>query len=328
MTPGSAAASLGTGSAAGTSVTPTRELVDFLDLEHLERDLFRGWCHDGAPTRAFGGQVAAQTLTAAGRTVDGGRRVHSLHGYFLRVGDARRPVVYRVERLREGRSYATRQVTAIQGGDPIFTLTASFKYVEAEQERQRRMPTVPPPEVLRDAYRSWGEANPEAYRAAAFARVASLRIVPAGVGHAAASGSDGEIGQCVWLRAYEQLPDDPLVHAAALTYYSDLTFAQTATLVDGDRVLFPFRDGPSPAQLASLDHAMWFHRPFRADEWLLFAQRSPSAGDGRGFNVGDFWTRDGTLVASVAQESVLRWRRPGVRAEADQVGQSKDLPSR
>ncbi|MGW4203762.1 acyl-CoA thioesterase [Streptomyces sp. NPDC004726] len=287
---------------------PSAGLVGFLSLERLELDLFRGWCHDGAPLRAFGGQVAAQALTAAGRTVARERPVHSLHGYFLRPGDTRRPVVYGVERLRDGRSYTARRVTAVQDGKAIFTLSASFKLPEDEPDRHLVMPDVPRPEDLPDAYRYWAESNPDEYREAAYAQVMSMRVVPPYTAGVAAGAGRGQNEQYVWFRAVETLPDDPLLHVCALAYVSDLSLAPTSAL---DReALYPLREGPSRLAMASLDHAMWFHRPFRADDWLLFAQRSPSAGDGRGFNLGDFWTRDGTLVASVVQEAVLRRRSP------------------
>lgn len=283
-------------------------LVDFLSLERLELDLFRGWCHDGAPLRAFGGQVAAQALTAAGYTVARERPVHSLHGYFLRPGDTRRPVIYSVERLRDGRSYTARRVTAVQDGEAIFTLSASFKLPEDEPDRYLVMPDVPRPEDLPDAYQYWAENKPDEYREAAYAQVMSMRVVPPSAISRAGEGGRGQTEQYVWFRAVKTLLDDPLLHVCALAYCSDLSLAPTSAL--DQEALYPFREGPSQLALASLDHAMWFHRPFRADDWLLFAQRSPSAGDGRGFNLGDFWTRDGTLVASVVQEAVLRRRAP------------------
>ncbi|MFF1398819.1 acyl-CoA thioesterase [Streptomyces sp. NPDC058287] len=291
----------------GRSGSAANGLVGFLSLERLELDLFRGWCHDGAPLRAFGGQVAAQALTAAGHTVAHERPVHSLHGYFLRAGNTRRPIVYSVERLRDGRSYTARRVTAIQDGEAIFTLSASFKVPEDESDRYQVMPDVPKPEELPDAYRYWAENNPEAYREAAYAHVMSMRVVPPSAPGDPAAGDRGRTEQYVWFRTLDPLPDDPLLHVCALAYCSDLSLAPTAAL--DQEALYPLRDGPSRVAMTSLDHAMWFHRPFRADDWLLFAQRSPSAGDGRGFNLGDFWTRDGTLVASVVQEAVLRRRR-------------------
>ncbi|MEV0093818.1 acyl-CoA thioesterase II [Streptomyces sp. NPDC050738] len=279
------------------------DLVGFLSLEQLDRDRFSGRCHAGLPLRAFGGQVAAQALTAAGLTVAGGHPVHSLHSYFLRAGDPREPIVYQVERLRDGRSYLSRRVTAVQGGEAIFTLSASFKHPEAGEDRQPAMPQAPSPETLPDPYTEWADADPESYERAEWRRVMSMRFVPP-----ARVSAPGLNQQLVWLRATEQLPDDPLLNVCALAYCSDLTLAHTAAL--GHEPPVPLRGGPPRIFLTSLDHAMWFHRPFRADEWLLFAQRSPSTSDGRGLALGEFWSRDGHLVAHVVQEAVFRLRRP------------------
>ncbi|MFE1909197.1 acyl-CoA thioesterase [Streptomyces gardneri] len=284
-----------------TGADTGRGLVGFLNLEQLERDLFRGWCHAGLPLRAFGGQVAAQALTAAGRTVPPGPTVHSLHGYFLRAGDLRRPIVYEVDRLRDGRSYVSRRVTAVQGGEAIFTLSASFKSPEPGPGRQSARPDAPAPGTLPDPYTVWADTDLEDFERAAWRRVMSMRFVPQ-----AGEAPDGTNRQLVWLKSTERLSDDPLLHACALAYCSDLTLAHTTALdVEPPR---PLRGGPAKTFLASLDHAIWFHRPFRADEWLLFAQRSPSASDGRGLALGEFWTEEGELVASVVQETVLRKR--------------------
>jgi acyl-CoA thioesterase-2 len=281
-------------------------LIEFLSLERSDPDRFQGWCHGGSPMRAMGGQIAAQALAAAGHTVDPDRTVHSLHGYFLRGGDTDRPVDYTVERMRDGRSYSARRVTAIQQGQPIFTLTASFKRPEAGAERQTRMPQVLPPDDLADAFEYWSEIKPAAYRIAKYAQVTAMRIAPLSPGGATWAQDGGQLRQAVWFRTKESMPDDPLLHACALTYCSDITLPQTAVL--DIELLYPIRAEPSKMMLSSLDHAMWFHRPFRADEWLLFAQRSTSTVDGRGFNLGEFWTRDGALVASVTQEAAIRPR--------------------
>jgi len=289
--------------------------VDLLRLDDIDLNLFRGWCHAGAPLRAFGGQVAAQALVAAGRTVAPGRLVHSLHGYFMRPGDPRRPLVYEVERLRDGRSYATRRVTAIQRGEAVFTLSASFKTPEDGPERQRAVPLLPDPDLLPDPYADWADAGSDSagsgsgdYWTTTGRLTLDMRTVPRG----SAPLPDRQAGveeQFVWLKSASPLPgDDPLLHVCALAYLSDLTLASTSAM----HLQLPRaeRKGPSTISLASLDHAMWFHRPFRADEWLLFAQRSPSAGDGRGLAQGEFYTRDGRLVASVVQEALVRERRP------------------
>ncbi len=285
------------------------DLVDFLGLEPAEApDQFRGWCHSGIPRQAFGGQVVAQSLAAAGRTVDPDRPAHSLHGYFLRAGVPGSPIVYGVERLRDGRRYSSRRVTAYQGGEIVFTLSASFKFPEKDEpERRPVMPAAPAPEELTDAFDHWATHSPRSHREAGHAQVVSMRVVP-GPQDAVPAGGPLVNGQNVWFRARRPLPDDPLLHSCALTYFSDLTLGSTSAL--DFETLYPLRQGPSRAVLASVDHAVWFHRPFRADDWLLFAQRSPSASDGRGFNTGDFWTRDGTLVASVVQETALRRREP------------------
>ncbi|MFJ5229811.1 acyl-CoA thioesterase [Kitasatospora sp. NPDC088391] len=278
--------------------------AELLGIEELEENLFRGRCHAGAPLRAFGGQVAAQALTSAGRTVEPARRVHSLHGYFLRPGDPRRPIVYQVDRARDGSSYATRRVTAVQRGEVIFTMSASFKRAETSGDRQRTMPPVPGPEELPDPYPAWRRDAPEEYERSAIFRALEMRFVPAD-----APGMPPELPgvpqQFVWLRTGGPLPgDDPLLHTCALTYLSDLTLASTTALhLQPHRV---HRVAAPRVALASLDHAMWFHRPFRADEWLLFAQRSPSASDGRGLAMGEFYGRDGVLVASAVQEVLLR----------------------
>jgi acyl-CoA thioesterase-2 len=282
--------------------------VDLLRLDEIDLNLFRGWCHAGAPLRAFGGQVAAQALVAAGRTVPSGRLVHSLHGYFMRPGDPRRPLVYEVERLRDGRSYATRRVTAIQRGEAVFTLSASFKVPEESPERQRSVPLLPDPELLPDPYADWADDGTGGYWATTGRLTLDMRTVPRD-SEALPGRQAGVEEQYVWLKSASPLPgDDPLLHVCALAYLSDLTLASTAAMhLQRPRAE---RKGPSTISLASLDHAMWFHRPFRADEWLLFAQRSPSAADGRGLAQGEFYTRDGLLVASVVQEALVRERRP------------------
>jgi acyl-CoA thioesterase-2 len=285
-----------------------KDFADLLHLDEIELNLFRGWCHAGAPLRAFGGQVAAQALVAAGRTVAPDRHVHSLHSYFMRPGDPRRPLLYQVERLRDGRSYSTRRVTAIQRGEIVFSLSASFTRPEPDEriERQQSMPELPGPEGLPAPYAAWSAQDPESYWATTAQRTLDMRIVP--------TASPGlpvdELGasrQYVWVKSATQLPaDEPLLQVCALAYLSDLTLASTAALhLQPPRAE---RTERTPLVLASLDHAMWFHRPFRADDWLLFVQRSPSAADGRGLAQGDFYTRDGLLIATVMQEALIRLR--------------------
>lgn len=279
-------------------------LVGFLHVEEAGRDLFQGWCHDGLPSRAFGGQVAAQALAAAGRTVPEGRFAHSLHGYFLRGGDTARPITYRVDRLREGGSYLARQVSAEQDGALVFTLSASFKQAEQGYDRQPGMPDVPAPDSLPDLFHLWAAADPEDFGQQAYRHALEMRRVPVEPESAAA----GPVEQKLWIRASAPLPDDQLSHSCALAYASDLFLAPTAALTL--ERLRPLRGEPSKVYLTSLDHSLWFHRPFRADEWMLFAQRSPSAVDGRALAFADVWSHDGRLIASVAQEAVLRPLRP------------------
>ncbi|WP_328867155.1 acyl-CoA thioesterase [Streptomyces sp. NBC_00304] len=277
-----------------------REFVGFLSLERLDRDLFRGWCHDGMPSRAFGGQVAAQALAAAGQTVPEGRAVHSLHGYFLRAGDSARPIEYAVERVRDGGSYLSRRVTARQEGDIVFTLSSSFKRPEETGDRQPAMPTTPDPWTFPDLYEIWAGNNPVDCEQADFCRVLDMRYVP----DAAEPNTPGLTEQRLWIRSRAPLPDDPMLHSAALAYASDLFLAPAAVLsTERPRML---REKPASVFLTSLDHAVWYHRPFRADEWMLFAQRSPTAADGRGLAFADVWSRDGRLIAHVVQETVVR----------------------
>ncbi|MGW1280399.1 acyl-CoA thioesterase [Streptomyces tsukubensis] len=287
-----------------TPAAPGTDLLGFLTLERTERDLFHGWCHAALPRRAFGGQVAAQALTAAGGTVDDDRRVHSLHGYFLRGGNPARPIAYRVERLKDGRGYASRRVTALQGDEVIFTLSASFTRPEDIPGRHLAMPPTTPPEELPNAFSAWAARDPEGFERFEIGRVLDVRRAPVD-----RPERDGGTEQRLWIRSAAPLPDAPLVHMCALTYASDLMLAPVAALdVEAPGVL---RSGPDSSHhfMASLDHAVWFHRPFRADDWLLVVQRGPTAGDGRGLVHAGFWSRDGRLVASVVQETVLRPRR-------------------
>lgn len=279
-------------------------LLDFLDLEQVERNLFRGSCHEGAPLRAFGGQVAAQALTAAGRTVPENRSVHSLHGYFLHPGDTRQPIVYGVERLRDGGSYLSRRVTAIQDGRTIFSLSASFKRTEPGPGRQLTMPLTSGPDSLQDTGGLQAdEVAAEQHEGSAWHRVLDIRYADVPLEQTLT----GQTEQRLWIRATQPLRDDPLIHACALAYASDLGLAPTAALDTASPSVL--RSPSSSLFMTSLDHAIWYHRPFRADRWMLFTQRSPSAGDGRGLTMADVWSQDGLLVASVVQEAVLRHKR-------------------
>ncbi|RJK98131.1 acyl-CoA thioesterase [Vallicoccus soli] len=267
-------------------------LLEVLDLEDLEVDLFRGRSPETSLQRVFGGQVAAQALVAAGRTVVPERSVHSLHAYFLRLGDPGRPIVYDVDRIRDGRSFTTRRVVARQHGRPIFHMSASFQAAEEGLEHADPMPVVPRAEDLPDARAAMGPGTGpwvDWWR----------DWLPLDVRLVAPVGEGDEGRTRVWLRPLGALPDDPLLHVCVLAYASDLTLL-TSTLAMHPGV-------PRPqVQLASLDHAMWFHRPVRADGWLLFDQRSPSASGGRGLGTGRVFTADGTLVANVVQEGLVR----------------------
>jgi acyl-CoA thioesterase-2 len=272
-------------------------LVELLDLEPIEVNIFRGISPDEDRQRIFGGQVAGQALVAAARTVEPERRVHSLHAYFLRAGDPRVPVLYEVDRLRDGGSFTTRRVAAIQHGKVIFNLSASFQVPEDGFDHAFAMPEVPAPDDL--------PTMRERLTGAGLEVAAWLdRPRPIDIRHVDWPAPDGsrpaEPRQNVWLRANGRLPDDPILHTIVLTYASDMTLLDTATLPHGGSWFDP------SVFMASLDHAMWFHRPFRADDWLLYAQDSPTATGGRGLSRGLVFTRDGTLVATVMQEGLIR----------------------
>jgi acyl-CoA thioesterase II len=274
-------------------------LVRLLDLEQLEVNLFRGVSPPHSPTRVFGGQVAGQALVAAGRTVPEDRAVHSLHAYFIRPGDPRIPIVYETEQVRDGRSFTTRRVVAIQRGEPIFVLSASFQVPQEGLEHSVPGPTdVPAPETLPDlgalvasGAAGWLGQGP---------RPLDMRFVTEPTWSAnRTTASDDPVR--VWMRADGTLPDDRLLHVCMLTYASDLTLLGSV-LARHDRPAHP-------VQMASLDHAMWFHRPFRADEWLLYTCYSPTATGSRGLATGRFTKIDGTLVATTVQEGLVRLPR-------------------
>lgn len=284
------------------------ELVaNVLDLEDIERDIFRGRSPQESLLRVFGGQVAGQAMVAAGRTVDDDRSVHSLHGYFLRPGDPYAPIVYEVDRTRDGRSFTTRRVTAVQHGETIFTMSASFQRPETGVEHQAPMPATTDPEELpsRDDARAASDTP-------ANTTTGRMLIWPLDVRYVDYSPwdpqADREARNRVWLRAAGRLPDPDtprgrLLHTCVLTFASDLTLLESAV----------FPHAPEGARsreidIASLDHAVWFHRPFRADDWLLYVQESPNAGGGRGLATGRLY-QHGTLVASVVQEGLIRERR-------------------
>jgi acyl-CoA thioesterase-2 len=274
-------------------------VVDLLNLEQIELNIFRGRSPSDRRQRVFGGQVAGQALVAAGRTVPPDRPVHSLHAYFIRPGDPAVPLVYIVDRVRDGKSFTTRRVSAIQHGKTIFTLSASFHHAEPGPVHAVAMPQVPPPEsvppTIERLEKLFGEAAHEF-----FTNPIDLRVIGPLTYEAQLDPSLRADRNLVWLRADGELPDDPLLHVCLMTYASDMTLLDTVLLRHG----LSWADGHTTG--ASLDHAMWFHRPFRADRWLLYAQDSPVAAGARGLARGEVFTQDGDLVVSVVQEGLIR----------------------
>ncbi len=276
----------------------TAELLALLDLETIDDNLFRGAQQESVLPRVFGGQVAAQALVAADRTVDDSYVVHSLHSYFLQPGDTTAPIVYDVERLRDGRSFATRRVLARQHGRPIYVMTVDLQRPEEGFEHQDRVPHVPGPEESLDINAQIRGAD------GAFTEWDVLDFRYVGSSHDLLAPDEDRPGrQQTWLRVNEPLPDDPLLHAAAFTYASDATIMGAALSPQGITI------GTREVMVASLDHSVWFHRPFRADEWWLFDQHSPVATGGRGLVNARIFDRDGLLVASVSQEALIRRMR-------------------
>ncbi|MFF4804142.1 acyl-CoA thioesterase II [Streptomyces sp. NPDC001351] len=278
-------------------------LLDLLDLEQIEENIFRGQSRSAVVPRVFGGQVAAQALVAAGRTVPAERHAHSLHAYFLRPGDPGAPIVYQVDRIRDGRSFTTRRVVAVQHGKPIFHLSASFQTDEEGLDHQTPMPAAPDPVTLPTSHerlRGYGHLDPAVVEKFLEAREAvDLRYVeepPYG-----RFGEPREPHSQVWFRTNGKLDDDPLLHVVLATYVSDMTLLDSVLLAHG-------RGGWAVGDVvgASLDHAMWFHRPFRADEWLLYDQESPTSHGGRGLGQARIYTQDGQLAISVIQEGLVR----------------------
>jgi acyl-CoA thioesterase-2 len=279
------------------------ELLNILDLEPLERNLFRGRSPKVGWQRVFGGQVIGQALVAVTRTVESNRRVHSLHGYFMRPGDPKVPIIYEVDRIRDGNSFTTRRVVAIQHGEAIFAMSSSFQKAEDGFDHHMPMPKVPMPEELpseEEIKARFLPLMPDPMRAY-YERERPIELRPVEY-ERYQTGLPRAPSFHVWIRATQRLPDDPSVHCCVLAYASDMTLLDTSLVPHGHTV---FERG---IQAASLDHALWFHRPFRADEWLLYAQDTPSASGARGFSRGLIFTREGELVASVAQEGLIRPR--------------------
>lgn len=273
-------------------------LVALLDLERIEENIFRGVSPSHSTVRVFGGQVAGQALVAAGRTVPSERKVHSLHAYFIRPGDPSIPIVYEVDRIRDGRSFTTRRVVAVQRGKAIFALSASFQQTEPGVDHGEAMPDVPPPDDLPSRLDSIKKIADKLGPMATMPRPIDIRYVTSPPWELRGKGTEGR--NQVWMRADGTLPDDELLHVCVLTYASDMTLLDSILIRQGvywgfDKVLG-----------ASLDHALWFHRPFRADEWFLYDSFSPSASGARGLATGRLFAQDGTLIATVVQEGLLR----------------------
>ncbi len=271
------------------------DIEEILQVERIEKDIYRGGAFESFLQRTFGGQVAGQALVSATRTVDDAYTVHSLHGYFLRPGNPDIPAVFLVDRIRDGRSFCTRRVTGIQNGEAIFTMSASF-HVHGDEgiEHQDRMPPAPDPESLPDRSENLSNDDHAVFKEW---QNFDLRVVPR---DEMVTNEYFAAQQRVWFRYRHRLPDDQTIHVCTLAYMSDMT------LLGSSKVPHP---GIEP-QAASLDHAMWFMRPFRADEWLLYDQTSPSAGAGRALTQGRIFDRDGRLVAAVTQEGLSRTGRP------------------
>ncbi|CCB67823.1 MULTISPECIES: acyl-CoA thioesterase II [unclassified Hyphomicrobium] len=279
-----------------------QKLLRTLTLEPLEDNLFRGHRASEGWQRVYGGLVLGQAVVAAALTVDESRAIHSLHGYFLLAGDPEREIVYDVERVRDGGSFTTRRVRAIQHGRTIFVMSASFHKPEPGYEHQSEMPDVPPPEALPSVRELFDATTdiPDGMRAYwQRERPIDVRIIDAS---RYMSREPRPPRQSIWLKSNGPLGDNPYIHQALLAYASDFTLLDTALVAHG-KLLFD-----ADIQLASLDHAMWFHRPFRADDWLLYTQDSPSASAARAYCRGSVFDRNGRLVASTVQEGLMRPR--------------------
>lgn len=280
-----------------------QNLLELLNLEKIEEGLFRGQSEDLGLRQVFGGQVVGQALYAAKQTVAAERSVHSFHSYFLRPGDSSKPIVYDVETLRDGKSFSTRRVSAIQHGKPIFYMTASFQSLEQGFEHQNTMPDVPPPEGLLSESEIVQQLSPMLPKKVRdnFTGQKPIEMRPVKF-HNPLKGNIEEPSRHVWLRANGTMPDDLRIHQYLLGYASDFNLLPTALQPHGVGFLEP------GMQVATIDHSMWFHRPFRIDNWLLYAVESSSASGARGFVRGQFYTRDGVLVATTVQEGVIRQR--------------------
>jgi acyl-CoA thioesterase-2 len=283
------------------SLTPMEELLATLDLERIEENLYRGVSPQAGWQRVFGGQVVAQALVAAQRTVGADRPAHSLHAYFMRPGDPSVPILYQVERIRDGASFTTRRVVAVQHGKAIFAMSASFQVEEAGYDHQLPMPAVTMPEQLmgeQQFQETFLKEAPEAVRRY-WERKRPIEVRPTSLVHYLTK-EKLEPRQDVWVRALGDVPGERDIQAAVLAYISDMTLLDASLYPHGTSIFDP------SIQVASLDHAMWFHRPVSFEDWLLYTQDSPSASGARGMTRGSIYSRSGTLVASVAQEGLIR----------------------
>ncbi|MCB1414854.1 MAG: acyl-CoA thioesterase II [Phyllobacteriaceae bacterium] len=286
-------------------------LLSTLDLEPIEVNLFRGISPKVGWQRVFGGQVIGQALVAAQRTVEAQRKVHSLHGYFMRPGDPENPIIYEVDRIRDGGSFTTRRVVAIQHGHAIFSMSASFQIEESGLEHAIDMPDVPRPEQLaseKELAEQFIDHAPENVRKY-WQRERPIELRPTDLTHYI-SRKKLPPRQHVWFRATGPLPDNPAIQAAVLAYASDMTLLDTSLYAHGRAVFDP------ALQVASLDHAMWFHRPINMEKWHLYTQDSPNSSGARGFTRGSIYSEDGELVASAAQEGLIRLRDPAHKTGA------------
>ncbi|MCB1421516.1 MAG: acyl-CoA thioesterase II [Nitratireductor sp.] len=284
-------------------------LLSTLDLEPIEVNLFRGISPKVGWQRVFGGQVIGQALVAAQRTVEAERKVHSLHGYFMRPGDPENPIIYEVDRIRDGGSFTTRRVVAIQHGHAIFSMSASFQIAEGGLEHAIDMPDVPRPEELaseKELAEQFIDHAPENVRKY-WQRERPIELRPTDLTHYI-SRKKLPPRQHVWFRATGPLPENPAIQAAVLAYASDMTLLDTSLYAHGRAVFDP------ALQVASLDHAMWFHQPIDMEKWHLYTQDSPNSSGARGFTRGSIYSEDGELVASAAQEGLIRLRDPAHKA--------------
>ena len=280
---------------------PLNKIIEILDLEEIEQNHYLATSPNEGWQRVYGGQVIGQALVAASRTVADDRQAHSLHGYFLRAGDKDRPILYKVDRIRDGKSFNTRRVMAVQHGQAIFTMSISFQVTEDGLSHQFPMPETPGPdnllgeeEVRAEQAKNWPEEFQETFSGSSAIELRPVEPLDL------MNPQKTDPTQRCWMRCGETLPDDPRLHQCVLAYLSDWSLLDTATRPHGISFL------QDNIQVASLDHAMWFHRPFRADEWLLYDQDSPSASGARGFNRGLIYNQAGELVASTTQEGLMR----------------------